>query len=115
MAKGGKRPGAGRKRKTQVSLGNLPKNIAVEVMSDPRAQIKERLLSLLEYSQKADRRLEYALVTKIVERAEGLPSRMAGDENSTDPSFGLKVTVEYIGRHKDQTSAKARFAGGVVG
>jgi hypothetical protein len=93
----------------------IPKSVAIEVMADQRARIKERLINLLEFAEKADRRLEWVIVNKVIERAEGLPVRMEGELALPNPAaFGLRVTIEHIGRPHDQAAAEAKFAGATL-
>lgn len=71
MPRGGRREGAGRKPKPKLPF--TPKNVAAQVLSDPRVQEVELWLSLL-----ADKRTRFQALAYLTDRRDGKAPAVVG-------------------------------------
>jgi hypothetical protein len=106
--RGGKRSGAGRKPDKSKDFATGAAT-ALKILRDLKHE--EQLIKL--YETCGDARLKTHIIMRLREWAFGKPAQPV--DTAFDPDKPLHVLIEHIGRPKDQATAKAEFAGKVVG
>lgn len=113
MAKGGARPGAGRKAKAKIPAA-ASRNVALEFLSltERPIHIKACRCELCTWWffvwECNDLPTRFRAWSSLQDRARGLPAQTVDNSHSFDPNSPLRVTVEHIGRPFDKAPTKTK-------
>lgn len=111
MARGGRRPGAGRPKK--LPKLKVRRDVAFEVLEiingqKPRAKASGEAELILKLMEAKDERLRWDIYRYNKECVDGKPVQRQEETVIFDPNQPLRVVIEHIGRPQDKAPTQAK-------